>query len=501
MLWITRVRRREEGAVAVIVALMLVVFMACVALAVDVGGLYLRRRELVNGSDAAALSAARTARWCSDLRFLSDEEAADYQVQQNAPITNDEVAGTNIIPAESTQCGLRWGHVTVQYTSEQSLFFAPVLGFDHQSPVTTKATASWGLGSNNPVPLVLSNTLVGTCKDKIPPSTPTPSLGATCALWYDNNDLHNGNFGYIGLSPQGWDVPKTDNCSGAQPGTNLLTDWILGNKLESVSLNWTFPTYVCSSSGFHTGGGSGQGFDALRSIAGQSRDFPITWEGCLSGSMFVECAPPGSSTPQGVVYQSNNIQKYDVIGFARMKVINVYRRNDQEVQGTTTTTMTPWPASNYNATQCNNSPTCSTARFTLNTVPPTGTVLTFSWTGRQINNNQARSGTCTVNIAGKAIGAYTWNSLGNGSQCPSNQIALNNLQPTAVTVMYPVTTFTPGVCGTQIPSDNSAICVLLEYHGSTLTNDYNDGHDTDSTTVVRLCDLGLGNCLDQRRGP
>src|SRR6266705_1830897 len=50
--------RREEGAVAIMVALLLVVFMAAVALTVDVGGLYLRRRALVNGSDAAALSAA-----------------------------------------------------------------------------------------------------------------------------------------------------------------------------------------------------------------------------------------------------------------------------------------------------------------------------------------------------------------------------------------------------------------------------------------------------------
>jgi uncharacterized membrane protein len=61
MLSASRVQeRREQGAVAIIVAIMLVVFMAAVALAVDIGGLYLRRRELVNGSDAAAMSAART---------------------------------------------------------------------------------------------------------------------------------------------------------------------------------------------------------------------------------------------------------------------------------------------------------------------------------------------------------------------------------------------------------------------------------------------------------
>ena len=54
-------QRHEDGAVAVLVALMLVLFVAMVAVAVDVGGLYLRRRELVNGSDAAALSAGADA--------------------------------------------------------------------------------------------------------------------------------------------------------------------------------------------------------------------------------------------------------------------------------------------------------------------------------------------------------------------------------------------------------------------------------------------------------
>ncbi len=37
--------RREEGVVIITVAILLVVFMAAVALTVDVGGLYLRRRE------------------------------------------------------------------------------------------------------------------------------------------------------------------------------------------------------------------------------------------------------------------------------------------------------------------------------------------------------------------------------------------------------------------------------------------------------------------------
>lgn len=490
-------RNNESGAVAVIVAICMVMLMAAVALSVDVGGLMLRRRELVNGSDAAALSAARTARTCYDTRFDTPEAAADYQVQQNALIKPEETTGVNIIPSLSTSCGEAWGHVTVSYTSQQALYFAPVLGFHHESPVTTMATASWGLGSNNPVPMVLTNTLVSSCKANIPPANPHINPGATCAVWYDNDDLKNGNFGFLGLDPQSWDVPKDDNCSQAQPGTDVLSDWITGNKLESVALNWTKPTYVCSSSGFSQGGNSGQGFDAVRSIIGLRRDFPVTWEGCGSGNpTFTECPPPGSTYTQGAVYQSNTIQKYDVIGFASMVVTGVYNVNAPEVQGTSTTTPTPWPTTNYNYTT--GSTTGSTGRFNLTTSPPAGTVLTFVWTGKQ--NNQNKSGTCVVDIGGKAIGSYTWNSLGNGGQCPSNQVVLDASQPNTVSVLYPVTTTTNGVCGpaTTIPKSSSAMCVVMEYHGSTLTGDFNDGHDT--TTVVRLCDLDLGNCLDQKRG-
>ena len=112
------------------------------------------------------MSAARTcARGTdNDLRFATPEEAADYQVQGNAPILPQEVAGTNI--TSIVGCGQQYGHVSVQYTSQQALYFAPALGFDHESPVTTAATASWGLGSNNPVPMVLSDLFKpGACSD------------------------------------------------------------------------------------------------------------------------------------------------------------------------------------------------------------------------------------------------------------------------------------------------------------------------------------------------
>lgn len=50
--------KREDGVVGVVVAICLVVLMGAVAFTLDVGGLLYRRREMVNGADAAALAAA-----------------------------------------------------------------------------------------------------------------------------------------------------------------------------------------------------------------------------------------------------------------------------------------------------------------------------------------------------------------------------------------------------------------------------------------------------------
>ncbi len=55
--------QNERGAVVVIVVLSLIGIMSMLVLTVDVGGLLLRRRSLVNAADSAALAAGQT---CAD---------------------------------------------------------------------------------------------------------------------------------------------------------------------------------------------------------------------------------------------------------------------------------------------------------------------------------------------------------------------------------------------------------------------------------------------------
>jgi hypothetical protein len=482
--------RREEGAVAVFIAIMLVALMAAVALAVDAGGLYLRRRELVNGSDAGAMSAARTcARGGFDDRFGSPEQASDFQAQQNAPLTTGDVAGLNII--EMTACGHQSGHVSVSYTSNQSLFFAPVLGFDSASPVTTAATASWGLGSNNPVPLVISD--LGAVNCPVPPSG-VPTIGQTCSFWYDNDRFQTGNFGFLSLNPQGWDVPIDYNCAGAQSGgTNSITGWIDGSIPASLPLNWMEPTYVCTDTGIRGVGNDTQGrpWKALEDLIGETRDFPINWEG--------PGRPVPSAPEQGTVYKDtgnqgtlDSIDKFDIIGFAFLTIVDVVSRNEAEGgEGSCSTT----PSGPY---------TWTTAGETLdlNAIRDGSGAGGATWKGcptrvpdgftsvpivTQAKSNDPACCTYSSTCPPAPGTDYCWDE-------PSGTITWNGAVPTKTKI-----TFTwlidpnNGPCG-PLPENSSAHCIVTTWQGSTLDDTF---VPTDKNQVIRLCDYDYGTCLDQ----
>src|SRR5213593_4218162 len=130
----------ERGATVVIVALSLIAMFGMIVLVVDVGGLLWKRRELVNGSDAAALSAASTCSLPSTVDNRTAEVAADELAGQNVTGLDPTTATNATVPAGLCH-GTASGWVKVQYSQNQHLFFAPVLGFPNQNGVTTKAYA------------------------------------------------------------------------------------------------------------------------------------------------------------------------------------------------------------------------------------------------------------------------------------------------------------------------------------------------------------------------
>jgi len=342
-----------------------------------------------------------------------------------------------------------------------------VIAFNHETPVHTEATASWGLGSNNPVPLVLSSQLVSTCPK--PPPTGTNTVGQPpCGTWYDNDTLNNGNFGFLSLNPQGWNVPAGDNCSGGNAGSNEIGDWVSGAQPMSVALNWTEPTYVCNIGGFK---GQSHPWNELEILAQTDavRDFPITWDGPGSPC----CGAPS----QGYLDAGGKIEKYDVIGFAAIKIIDVFR--SQQAQGN--------PAQNY---------TCDGKVKNNTTIPgtPGGTFYTWASLASRINGGQCQLPPTTPD----SVVSVTLDSFVQPTDftyTTSGVTLFRTLaEKTPVNFVLHMNA-TPGPCG-PAPSDSSAKCVITQWMGSTLTGDYPSDH-LDNVRVVRLCDLAEGTCLDQ----
>ena len=133
----------EHGAVAVMVALLMVPLIGFAALAVDVASLWAQRQQLQTGADAAALAIA------SDCLRGScgspTETATDFttaNLRHGLPTAAATATGTE---------------VKVSNSAVRSFVFAPALGVPSGS-VTTRATAKWGSPTGGaPVLPVLMN--------------------------------------------------------------------------------------------------------------------------------------------------------------------------------------------------------------------------------------------------------------------------------------------------------------------------------------------------------
>lgn len=131
-------RRRladERGAVAVLVALMLVPLLGFAAIAVDVASLYSDREQLRTAADAAALAVAAD---CAKGACANPTATAAWALTANA----DPAGATLRTPAVSVS----GQQVTVTMTADQAHWFAPVLGID-STTVSVTSAATWTGGT------------------------------------------------------------------------------------------------------------------------------------------------------------------------------------------------------------------------------------------------------------------------------------------------------------------------------------------------------------------
>lgn len=212
-------RADEGGAVAVLVAVMMVVLLGMGAIVVDVGGLFQNRRELQNGADAAALAIAqdcggKTLVACMALPGLQST-ASTYAGANSATGTASASVGFELpgasLPADSpavatsanSHCPSNaTGCVTVRTSNPVSYGFARILPGQNHTGTTVHAlsTVAWG------TPTTVTSFPLGICEQQLAASL-----------------LEQGNFPLADPPPPGSIEPlpivyKVTNQAGGCPG-------------------------------------------------------------------------------------------------------------------------------------------------------------------------------------------------------------------------------------------------------------------------------------------
>jgi Flp pilus assembly protein TadG len=196
----------ERGAVAVIVAILLVVLFGFAAFALDSGNAWQARRHLVTATDAAALAAAREFALGRDGCAGTDDALVDL----NYPGSDVERC------TASTEPGRGPGYVTVAANHDVEWTFARVFGLT-AGTIRSSTTASWG----NPLGLQGLRPL-GLCAQ-------FPGLAA----W-----LASGPTGPSSTIRIPYTKDQPDRCGANAPGNWAVHDFDGGANSSNDTRNW-----------------------------------------------------------------------------------------------------------------------------------------------------------------------------------------------------------------------------------------------------------------------
>ena len=304
----------DSGATAVIVAILILVLVGMLSLAVDGGILWAKYRGIRTANDAAALAAAYS---CATGEGLAGAETAA-----------DDIAAANVADAAPTQpgtypqgCAVEGGQVTVYFGGEQTLMFGPAIGVSSPRPVAAQATALWGGagGASNVAPLMLSLDRLSDCDI---PDGPELVVGVSrCFFWWDNgtrNDttaLTNAEWGLVDLTT--WGVEPWGGCGGNVSQSDV-GNWITNGYPGSLLIDPS-PEYVCRGNGFQ---GNALNND-INAQVGEILFFPVNDPQQQVQSGGTLCRPDGVDGPC-------TVQKYAMVGFAALEVVQVWTGNNAQ---------------------------------------------------------------------------------------------------------------------------------------------------------------------------
>lgn len=144
---------RDDGAVAVIVALLLVIFIGLAAFVVDAGYWYNVRRQLQSAADSGALAG------CAELKLSGDKTAAFTKATQYASLNATAPAdGLEVMPIGTSTTSSMVGddYVLLTVRKKAPTFFCSIYGGTNGYIVAqSKAKLSWVYGMRGLVPLAM----------------------------------------------------------------------------------------------------------------------------------------------------------------------------------------------------------------------------------------------------------------------------------------------------------------------------------------------------------
>jgi Flp pilus assembly protein TadG len=321
---IERFRREESGAALMVVAVCLIVLMGMLVLVVDLGRAVAIKRQMVNGSDSAALAAAQQ---CALGNSASDAEGAadavlannrsDASVQTfSAPGCGAPPEGPELVTVEST--------VTVDY------FFAGIVGFE-SGPVVSRAVAIWGVTQEgHAVPITVDLEQLNDCG--IAPDDP-PNADVDCEIDYPKDALTEPRWGTLDL--ENWGDPEAAPCS-TSAGT-------LKNQIENGGLDDPLPApaFTCMDNGLSD--------SVWEAMVGMTLLFPVMDLSQSTGTVKPTSGPLGGSDCTGADIEDLRDAGYDcqidtayIVGWIELFVADVNKHGsdlsvEYEYKGFTTT--------------------------------------------------------------------------------------------------------------------------------------------------------------------
>ena len=207
--------KREDGVVAVIVAVAMVVLLGAAAFTVDIGSIYAERTQLQNGADAAAIAVAQgcAAGVCGNMQATAQNLA-----NRNS---NDGASNVSVDLPQSNQVHVKtWTRDAVTGAGALNLAFAPVLG-TKTATVAAEATAGWGSPASGPADVALA---FAPCVFQL--------TGIIQVIGFAGSGVNN----CLGVSPSGailpggfhWLADPTNTCSSQASTTTGATNGSTG---------------------------------------------------------------------------------------------------------------------------------------------------------------------------------------------------------------------------------------------------------------------------------